>query len=405
MNHIDQTGTTITYEQPKLDDDYLRYLVSAYVEPDDNYDRSSVNSEKYISEAADEPETEEQQRHDGRKKYRTRKAVDGLQDMPGDGKLVLISRPVYQAAISFDTDKDRKAHMVLTDLDFNHVQHDGGEIFESETCHKVNIDGHITQEGINKIDIPLLVGIYTIMRYCGKTDRLKLYIPELMRFSGVCSKASSEKSFASMVHRLTSFNGLIGIINEKREGGDRMKQYPVLLLDDSSERENTVTLSSPYFEQIINAIDDDAIERDRKGKVAHTKSGLTKKDPSHSYLVASSIIKEKCKPAVVNVFLITTLIEQAGSHTPHIKIRTLMERNRQMKQQIDGIKTTSGKNKALKKIFKKTWDLMREKTRIESEYTNIKIPGLIPKVSDMDVLLEFPHDDKKPNPNEEMSQK
>ena len=143
----------------------------------------------------------------------------------------------------------------------------------------------------------------------------------------------------------------------------------------------------------------------RKSKVnlpRTDRSGNMLTLPSHSYLIKSSITKEKNKKAAEIVFIIVTLIEQAGNCTPHIKASTIVERNTQLRESIESSKSTSDKNKKLSRAFTKAWELLRTQTTLTETYKNIRLPDpsapdfskYIPTTSTLDTVFEFPHEGK-----------
>ena len=80
-----------------------------------------------------------------------------------------------------------------------------------------------------------------------------------------------------------------------------------------------------YDDSLVN-INAYTLMRDGKGKVRLKKDGTPIVLASHSYLIKPSIVSQRCLAAVENVFLIVSLIEQAGlpkrgsrTRTAHIK--------------------------------------------------------------------------------------
>ena len=119
---------------------------------------------------------------------------------------------------------------------------------------------------------------------------------------------------------------------------------------------------------------------------------------SHSYLVHSSITKQRNKAAVENVNIIVTLIEQAGDNIPRIKASTIIERNPQLQQRLETVKN---KTDLLKTTFTKTWELLRTETDLLTTYKDIELPdpkdpAFIPTAKTVNTLVfKFPHKGKK----------
>ena len=89
---------------------------------------------------------------------------------------------------------------------------------------------------------------------------------------------------------------------------------------------NTISFSSPYLNHIVKTIYNASLVRDKNGNFKKCKSSKQIVSPSHSYLIKSSIAKERNKVAVENVRNIVQLIEQAGSKgTPRISCNCCKE--------------------------------------------------------------------------------
>ena len=115
-------------------------------------------------------------------------------------------------------------------------------------------------------------------------------------------------------------------------------------------------------------------------------------------MIKSSITKERNKAAVENVRIIVQVIEQAGSiGTPHIKASTIVERNEVQKSRL--LKDTHP-NRLLARVFKKTWELLRDQTTLLETYDEIKLPDPndvknIPTPGNLnEIVFSFPHKGK-----------
>ena len=112
-------------------------------------------------------------------------------------------------------------------------------------------------------------------------------------------------------------------------------------------------------------------------------------------MVKSEIVNERNRRAAEIVCIVVTLIEQCGDGgTPHIKVKTIVERCPDLKNALDSAKTSSDKSKILRRAFSKAWQLLETKTHLRTHYKNIKFPSLIPTYGDMNEVIEFPHDGK-----------
>lgn len=80
------------------------------------------------------------------------------------------------------------------------------------------------------------------------------------------------------------------------------------------------------------------------------KDGTPLLEVSHSYLVKSSIVKERNKRAVEIVMVVVTTIEQSGKNTPHLKASTIINRIPQLKTYNNT--PAKHKNRVLTRAFK-----------------------------------------------------
>ena len=149
---------------------------------------------------------------------------------------------------------------------------------------------------------------------------------------------------------------------------------------------------------VIRTIYNLSIRKDKNGKPKLKKSGEPLTLPTHSYLIDSSIVKERNKAAAENVIILVTLIEQAGDNIPRIKASTLIERNVQLAERLE---ETANPRALLNRVFTKTWELLRTKTRLTEVYKNIQLPdpkdpAFMPTMRTLDkVVFTFPHEGKK----------
>ena len=202
------------------------------------------------------------------------------------------------------------------------------------------------------------------------------------------------------LHKLSLWHTLFkGIVDKGTRGNDIL---PVLVFMGNDVDKNIIRFSSPYMVRVIQDIYKASIRKSKVDLPITDKQGNVLTLPSHSYLIKSSITKEKNKKAVEIVFIIVTLIEQAGNNTPHIKAETIVERNTQLRESLMASKSTADKNKKLNRAFSKAWELLRTQTDLLTAYKNIVLPDpdssdfckYIPTTSTLDTVFEFPHEGK-----------
>ena len=267
-----------------------------------------------------------------------------------------------------------------------------------------------TDKGIEKIDIPLLTIYYSIilkefyasLKSCEPLNPvITIYAPELMRGIGLLKDGSGihETDVKNIMRKTGTFQNIIGVLNVIVNGRKRESYFPVLVFMGYDAAKNTISFSSPYLNHIVKTIYNASLVRDKNGNIKKYKSGKQITSPSHSYLIKSSIAKERNKAAVENVRIIIQVIEQAGSKgTPHIKANTLVERNEVLKIRL---RNSSNQLQLLERVFKKTWELLRDQTTLCETYDGIEIPNpkdvsKIPTLSNLDKLVfKFPHNGKR----------
>ena len=220
---------------------------------------------------------------------------------------------------------------------------------------------------------------------------VNIYYPALARALGD-AKGTSRKYVEAFISKVLDFQNILGIINEEIQ--------PVLLYAGEDENRGIVRISSPYLTKVISQIYGASIRTDRNGNPKLKKNGEPLMLPSYSYLIKPSLSKERNKYAAENVRIIIALIEQAGDNIPHIRASSIVERNVQFNASLESL-ATSDKNKALKRAFSKTWELLRTQTDIEKVYKNIQLPNpndpvYLPTYKNLEnTVFEFPHEGKK----------
>ena len=334
------------------------------------------------------------------KSYRTRKRSGCHTDIPSS--IPTITNRSFQNAMTLNTD-DKAYLQPLSSLD-NLVFEDGILYFDNLPATAAKLSNRYTKEGIDSINLPILRMFYAIiMERFMKTwkedqsidEVITIYYPDLARRMGKSSNIS-RSDVESFINSITCFQNIMGIIDKGTKGNDIL---PVLVFMGNDVDNNIIRFSSPYMVRVIQDIYNASI---RKSKVNLPAAGTSLALPSHSYLIKSTITKEKNKKAAEIVFIIVTLIEQAGSNTPHIRASTIVERNTQLKESLEASKTAADKNKKLNRAFSKAWELLRSQTLLTKVYKNIKLPDpkssdfckFIPTTSTLDTIYEFPHEGK-----------
>ncbi len=260
---------------------------------------------------------------------------------------------------------------------------------------EVELQNMVTNEGIDEIDLSMLRIFYSIiLREFEKTkcteirDVIKLYIPDLAESMGL-QRNINKASIQRMIDTLQSFHNIVGVMHGTRNNKPSQSLYPVLNFEGYDDKKNTISFSSPYMNMVIQTVYKLAIQKRKNGEPKLTKRGEPVRIPTHSFLIKTSIVKERNKAAVENVLIIVQLIEQCGNQTPHISAKTMIERNPQLEQRLNQAKN---KTTLLKRTFETTWRILREQTYLEERYPNIKLPdpndpAMIPSLKNLDTLV------------------
>lgn len=283
----------------------------------------------------------------------------------------------------------------------------GGKMYfdNMQQVSEVELQNMKTKEGIEAIDLSLLRVFYSIILSAFEAskctelkDVITLFVPDLAEYLGL-QRNLNKQDIARVISKAQSFHNIVGVLHGTRNGKPSQSLYPVLNFEGYDDKKNTIAFSSPYMNMVIRTVYNLSIRKTKDGKPKLKKSGEPMRLVSHSYLVHSSITKQRNKAAVENVNIIVTLIEQAGDNIPRIKAKTIIERNPQLQQRLKNDPTHSAQ--LLKRVFSKTWELLRTETDLLTTYKEIELPdpknpAYIPTLKTLDTLVfSFPHKGKK----------
>ncbi|MCR5685780.1 MAG: hypothetical protein K6G81_10245 [Lachnospiraceae bacterium] len=268
---------------------------------------------------------------------------------------------------------------------------------------EVQLQDMVTNEGIESIELGMLRIFYSIIltefekTNCKQIrDVITLYVPDLAESMGL-QRNLNKAGIQRIIDTIQSFHTIVGVMHGTRNGKPSQSLYPVLNFEGYDDKRNTISFSSPYMNMVIKTVYRLAIERKKNGEPKLTRRGELIRKPSHSFLVKSSIVKERNKCAVENVMVIVQLIEQCGDNTPHISATTMIERNPQFEQRLAAAKN---KTTLLKRTFETTWRILREQTYLEEKYPGIALPdpndpAVIPTVKNLNsIVFTFTHHGK-----------
>jgi len=257
-----------------------------------------------------------------------------------------------------------------------------------------------TKEGIEELDLTALRFYYSILFNQFQLSSYKV-LQDIVPISASILTGRNDPNkmdINAAIAKVQSFHNVMGVVKGTRNGKPTESYYQVLNFEYYDEKKNIIAFSSPYMNYVIKTIYNLSIRKTKDGKARLKKNGTPLMLPSHSYMIDSSIVKERNKAAAENVVILVTLIEQAGDNIPRIKASTLIERNVQLAERLE---TAENPRALLKRVFTKTWELLRTKTRLTEFYKNIQLPdpkdpAFMPTTRTLDkVVFTFPHEGKK----------
>lgn len=332
-----------------------------------------------------------------KKTNRTKKKAGEIDEVPT--VIPTITNKKYQNAMTLNADST--AYLQPFSSVDNLVYENGQILFRGLPASAATLKEYFTSTGIENFDLPLLRLFYGIIlnRFAKtwKEDQsiegyVTIYYPDLAKKLGKSSNIS-KSDVQSCIDSIMQFQTIMGIIDNGSKGTEII---PVLVYMGNDTEKNTISFASPYMVKVIKNVFNASIRKNKTGLPQLKKDGNPHLLPAYSYMIKSSIGKERNKKAVEIVFVIVSLIEQSGNHCPHIKAKTIIDRIPILKNSIDNCKTTSDKNKMLKRAFSKAWDILPKHTKLKETYQDIKLPSStdVPSMSSLDIVYKFPHNGK-----------
>lgn len=195
---------------------------------------------------------------------------------------------------------------------------------------------------------------------------ISIYYPRFAEAIGK-SKNISRSDVKSFINKIMSFQSIIGVIDGELQ--------PVLIYVGEDKSRNIVYLSSPYLIKVAQTLYNVRIRKDKDGipKLKGDGTPLLSTKVVYSNLINGSIMKSKSNYAKENVRIIIALIENKPRQAVSISAAELISMNPQLKKAIDG-KPAAQQNVTLKRVFKKTFELLRSETRLSEVYKDIQLP-------------------------------
>lgn len=406
----------MSYSQTQIAEPNIERTVLTVVIPNNTLkakqaEAKDVPTKEQASSTPVENEVQEQKIH---KRYRSQKRTGGAVEAPK--QLTTITASEYKNAIGFQQTGQDKAYLqpcIEPIDDIQELKYDPGE--GQLMMRGFPLSAAVVKDfALNKIpedlDLPFLQFLYSIiwqafkMQFIQEGNRnfieirdIGVYYPQIARALGKPHHVSREDE-EKFIKKLHSYNSIIGYVNGKYQ--------PILVFTGEDREQNgLIYFQSPYLMQVIYDLYKASIRTTKDNKPKLTSSGQPDLKPAHSTLINSSLVKERNKSAACNVQEIIYTIENAGKNVPHIKARTLIDRNPQLKARIESTEELRYKNRLLKRVFSATWELLRTQTRLTEVYKDIQLPdpkdqSVIPTMTTLDMVFQFPHKGKIKQVNE-----
>ena len=254
-----------------------------------------------------------------KKTNRTKKKAGEIDEVPT--VIPTITNKKYQNAMTLNTDST--AYLQPFSSVDNLVYENGQILFKGLPASAATLKEYFTSTEIDNFDLPLLRLFYGIIlnRFAKtwKEDQsiegyVTIYYPDLAKKLGKSSNIS-KSDVQSCIDSIMQFQTIMGIIDNGSKGTEII---PVLVYMGNDTKKNTISFASPYMVKVIKNVFNASIRKNKTGLPQLKKDGNPQLLPAYSYMIKSSIGKERNKKAVEIVFVIVSLIEQSGNHCPRL---------------------------------------------------------------------------------------
>lgn len=253
---------------------------------------------------------------------------------------------------------------------------------------------------VKDIDFQLIRALYSIMFKAIQVNKkighsVTLYIPDLAEYLGI--RLDTKEKINNFIKRLRKLYNVCGFVDSTRfPNRDWQSIYQIFIFENYDINKNTITISLPYFRSIIEVMLKECVVKDRNNKPKLDRNNNKLQLPINSYLVKNSILKQRNKNAVENVFIICSTIERAGGKGAHISVNTILKRNIPLSVELEYAKKNRNATRLMMACFKKTLELLKTETRLFEVYKNFEIVSFeIPTMKNYkDIVFEFKHNGK-----------
>ena len=380
--------------------------------------------EELINKWFYEPLEQTEQEEPEKRKYRKREQRDGLADLieKPDNRLETITHKDYKNALEFAPilkDQSKAGLQAIKPDKRAEIEFKNGNLFfvvNDKKVGQVELKNFQTNEGIEEIDVDLLRVFYTYFlqgkRQNINTSKMRVAVPDLYEFMYGLGKRNAPTTIYKqdengnivydvngepvitnlgfkdrIVEKMREFHNIMGVMDV---GQRQPSLYPPLIFQEYDAETDTIAFSSPYFEYLLREATENRLQYEKQ------QNGYTKKldKPITSRLICSEIATQKNRRAVRIVEIIVQTIESAGDavHNPHISVKTIIERNAQLRE---ALKKSKNVTQDLSRAFTKAYELLETHTYLQEKYKGIRLPKApadVPTAKNYRrMILEFPH--------------
>lgn len=186
-------------------------------------------------------------------------------------------------------------------------------------------------------------------------------------------KGFSRDEIYTIIKRIKRFSDITGVLRSKQDPR-AVARYPFLQWRGYDEYHNVLSFGAPFLSVLSRQVLIDAGVLDTDGQPRLTNRRQPQLLKANSYLIKSTILRQRNKRAVEMVRIICNTIEaNDGSHEPSITAYSIIK-------QVDGYvdylakATSANRSKSLRTTFAKAFELLRTETFLLQAYPGIKLP-------------------------------
>lgn len=202
-------------------------------------------------------------------------------------------------------------------------------------------------------------GILEVLLRPDAIDRtFTFYLPDIAQAANQSHVTDGVRQ--ALLNKFRSYSNVIGVINQFRtsRGGDAF--FPVIQSFKYDEATNTISFCSPYLNRLAL--------HNMYASYLPSRDGRYAADASHSYLVYSSVMKERNKRAVEIVCALTVTVDQFKNAAIKIPYRDLIQQCSGLQNALKATGPTAEKNRVLNRAFSRAWELLESDTYLYHQY-------------------------------------